>query len=69
MRDGRLVTVQNVSQTSIKELVNAIVGRPLSAVFIRAPKPSSEPISIFALSNSVTLNRLHFRLWRVSLSA
>ena len=47
MRDGRLVTVQNVSQTSMKELVNAIVGRPLSAVFIRAPKPSSEPILDF----------------------
>jgi ribose transport system ATP-binding protein len=44
MRDGRLVTTRNVSETSSGELVNAIVGRPLSAVFIRAPKPSSEPI-------------------------
>ena len=44
MRDGRLVLVQNVSETSIEKLVNAIVGRPLSDVFIRAPKPSSEPI-------------------------
>src|SRR5215469_16570925 len=44
MRDGRLVAIRNVSETSTGELVNAIVGRPLSAVFIRAPKPSSEPI-------------------------
>lgn len=44
MRDGRLVTIRNVSETSTAELVNAIVGRPLSAVFVRAPKPSSEPI-------------------------
>jgi ribose transport system ATP-binding protein len=55
MRDGRLVTVQNVSQTSMKELVNAIVGRPLSTVFIRAPKPSSEPILDF---RSVQLGQL-----------
>jgi ribose transport system ATP-binding protein len=44
MRDGRLVTVQNVSETAIEQLVGAIVGRSLSDVFIRAPKPSSEPI-------------------------
>jgi ribose transport system ATP-binding protein len=44
MRDGRLVAVRNVSETSTAQLVNAIVGRPLSNVFIRAPKPSSEPI-------------------------
>jgi ribose transport system ATP-binding protein len=44
MRDGRLVTIRNVTETSTGELVNAIVGRPLSAVFIRAPRPSSEPI-------------------------
>jgi ribose transport system ATP-binding protein len=44
MRDGRLVTIRSVSETSTRELVNAIVGRPLSAVFMRAPKPSSEPI-------------------------
>jgi len=44
MRDGRLVAIRNVTETSTRELVNAIVGRPLSAVFIRAPRPSSEPI-------------------------
>jgi ribose transport system ATP-binding protein len=44
MRDGRLIAVQNVLETSIGKLVNAIVGRLLSDVFIRAPKPSSEPI-------------------------
>jgi ribose transport system ATP-binding protein len=44
MRDGRLVMVKDVAQTSIGELVNAIVGRPLSAVFIRAPEPPSQPI-------------------------
>src|SRR5262249_32080199 len=47
MRDGRLVAVKDVAQTSMDELVNAIVGRPLSAVFIRAPKPSAEPILDF----------------------
>jgi ribose transport system ATP-binding protein len=47
MRDGRLVTVKSVSQTSIGELVNAIVGRPLAAVFVRAPTPSSRPILEF----------------------
>jgi ribose transport system ATP-binding protein len=44
MRDGRLVVVENVSATSIRKLVNAIVGRPLGDVFMRAPEPSSEPI-------------------------
>jgi ribose transport system ATP-binding protein len=47
MRDGRLVAVKDVAQTSMPELVSAIVGRPLSAVFIRAPKPSAEPILDF----------------------
>ena len=44
MRDGRLIALRNVTETSVAELVNAIVGRPLSDVFIRAPAPSSEPI-------------------------
>jgi ribose transport system ATP-binding protein len=44
MRDGRLVVVENVSETSIEKLVNAIVGRPLTDVFVRAPLPSPEPI-------------------------
>jgi ribose transport system ATP-binding protein len=44
MRDGRLVMVKDIAQTSIGELVNAIVGRSLSAVSIRAPEPSSQPI-------------------------
>jgi ribose transport system ATP-binding protein len=44
MRDGRLIAVRNVAETSVAELVDAIVGRPLSDVFIRAPAPSSESI-------------------------
>jgi ribose transport system ATP-binding protein len=44
MRDGRLVAVRNISETSVAELVNAIVGRPLSDIFVRAPPPSSGPI-------------------------
>jgi ribose transport system ATP-binding protein len=44
MRDGRLITVKDAAQTSIGELVNAIVGRPLSAAFIRAPEPPAQPI-------------------------
>jgi ribose transport system ATP-binding protein len=47
MRDGRLVMVRNVTETSIGALVNAIVGRPLSAVFVRAPVPSPQPILEF----------------------
>jgi ribose transport system ATP-binding protein len=47
MRDGRLVTVQDVGQTSVGALVSAIVGRPLSAVFMRAPAPSSQPMLEF----------------------
>jgi ribose transport system ATP-binding protein len=44
MRDGRLIMVTDIAQTSIGELVDAIVGRPLSAVFTRAPEPSSQPV-------------------------
>jgi ribose transport system ATP-binding protein len=44
MRDGRLVAVQDVSDTSVERLVNAIVGRPLANVFRRAPQPFTEPI-------------------------
>lgn len=44
MRDGRLVLVQDVSETSIGKLVDAIVGRSFSDVFIGAPEPSSEPL-------------------------
>jgi ribose transport system ATP-binding protein len=44
MRDGRLVAAADIAQTSMRELVNAIVGRPLSAGFIRVAEPSSQSI-------------------------
>lgn len=44
MRDGRLIAVRDVAETSVAQLVNAIVGRSPSDVFIRAPAPSSERI-------------------------
>jgi ribose transport system ATP-binding protein len=46
LRDGRLITVRKVVDTSVRELVDAIVGRPLSDVFIRAAPPSSAPILV-----------------------
>jgi ribose transport system ATP-binding protein len=44
MRDGRLVAAADIAQTSMRELVDAIAGRPLSAVSIRAAEPSSQPV-------------------------
>lgn len=44
MRDGRLVAVGDVAKTSVSELVRAIVGRPLSEVFVRPPRPRPEPL-------------------------
>jgi len=44
MRDGRLVAVRDIADTSVGELVQAIVGRPLADVFTRAPRPRSEPL-------------------------
>ena len=44
MRDGRLVAGGDVAETTVSELVQAIVGRPLSDVFVRAPRPRPEPL-------------------------
>jgi ribose transport system ATP-binding protein len=44
MRDGHLVTVRDVPSTSVGELVQAIVGRPLIDVFGRAPRPRRNPL-------------------------
>ena len=44
MRDGRLVAVSEVAATSAGALVQWIVGRPLSDVFVRAPRPASKPL-------------------------
>lgn len=44
MRDGRLIADQHVAETSVEELVHAIVGRQLSEVFICPPAPFSEPL-------------------------
>ncbi len=44
MRDGRLVAVRDIADTSVGEIVQAIVGRPLADVFTRAPRPRSEPL-------------------------
>jgi ribose transport system ATP-binding protein len=44
MRDGRLVALRDVGQTSVDELVTAIVGRPPSDASVRAPRPAATPI-------------------------
>jgi ribose transport system ATP-binding protein len=44
MRDGHLVAVSDVAETSVNELVRAIVGRPLSDVFVRPPRPRPDPL-------------------------
>ncbi len=44
MRDGCLVLLCDVAQTSVVELVTAIVGRPPSDASVRAPQPASTPI-------------------------
>jgi ribose transport system ATP-binding protein len=44
MRDGRLVALRDVAQTSVDELVTAIIGRPPSAASVRAPRSALAPI-------------------------